>query len=82
MFAGSGAPPAGARFRVVLGGLFVSTAGPLRTCIASPTWHVSGHGFDAARNVGVLLTSETDVEIALSLEELRHSFRPVMDTGG
>ena len=44
--------------------------------------HVSRHGFDAARNVGALLTSKTEVEIALSREELRHSYRPVTDRGG
>ncbi len=34
------------------------------------------------RRVVVLLTSETEVEIAISLDELRLSFRPVTEEGG
>ena len=82
MFAGFGTPVAGARFALVLGGQFVTTRGPRHAGAAGTTWRVTGHGYDATRRVMVLLTSQTDVEVAISLDELRLSFRPVEETGG
>ena len=82
VFAGFGAPAIGAGFRLVLGGQFVTERGPLHVGVAGTTWHVTGHGYDAARRVVVLLTSDTEVEIAIALDELRLSFRPVDETGG
>ena len=82
VFAGFGTPPVDARFKLVLGGLFITTRGPRHAGAAGTTWHVSGHGYDASRRVVVLLTSETEVEIAISLDELRISFQPMTETGG
>ena len=76
MFAGFGTPATGARFTLVLGGQFITTLGPRHAGAAGTTWHVTGHGYDASRRVVMLLTSETEVEIAISLDELRLSFRP------
>ncbi len=81
VFAGFGTPPVDARFTLVLGGLFITTRGPRHAGAAGTTWHVSGHGYDASRRIVVLLTSETEVEIAISRDELRMSFRPVMEEG-
>ena len=44
VFAGLGAPSAGAGFRLVLGGQFVTARGPLHVGVAGTTWHVTGHG--------------------------------------
>ena len=82
VFAGFGAPTIGGSFRLVLGGQFVTARRPLHVGIAGTTWHVTGHGYDAARQVMVLLTSDTEVEIAITLNELRLSFRPVEAAGG
>lgn len=76
VFAGFGTPALGTGFQLVLGGQFATMRGPLHVGIAGTTWHVTGHGYDAARRVVMLLTSETEVEIAISLDELRLSFRP------
>ncbi len=76
VFAGFGTPVTGARFTLVLGGQFITTSGPRHAGAAGTTWHVIGHGYDASRRVVMLLTSETEVEIAISLDELRLSFRP------
>ena len=76
VFAGFGTPATGARFTLVLGGQFITTLGPRHAGAAGTTWHVTGHGYDASRRVVMLLTSETEVEIAISLDELRLSFRP------
>ena len=81
VFAGFGAPALGAGFRLVLGGQFVTARGPLHVGIAGTTWHVTGHGYDAARRVVVLLTSDTEVEIAIALDELRLSFQPERQGG-
>ena len=82
VFAGFGTPPTGAGFAVLRGGVFVTARGPRHAAIAGTNWHVIGHGYDAARRVVVLLTSETEVEIAISLDELRLLFRPVTEEGG
>ena len=82
VFAGFGTPAIGARFTLFLGGQFITTSGPRHAGAAGTTWHVTGHGYDAARRVVVLLTSDTEVEIAISLDELRLSFRPVDETRG
>ena len=76
VFAGFGTPATGARFTLFLGGQFIPTLGPRHAGAAGTTWHVTGHGYDASRRVVMLLTSETEVEIAISLDELRLSFRP------
>ena len=81
VFAGFGTPAVGARFTLVQDGLFITTAGPRHVGAAGTTWHVTGHGYDPSRRVVVLLTSDTEVEIAISLDELRLSFRPVTETG-
>ena len=41
-----------------------------------------GGCYDASRHVVMLLTSKTEVEIAISLDELRLSFRPMMGREG
>lgn len=82
VFAGFGTPATGARFTLVLGGQFITTSGPRHAGAAGTTWNVTGQGYDASRRVVVLLTSETEVEIAISLDELRLSFRPVMERQG
>ncbi len=82
VFAGFGTPPVGACFIVERGGVSVTARGPQHACTAGTTWHVTGHGYDASRRVIVLLASETEVEIAISLDELRLSFRPVTEEGG
>ena len=71
VFAGFGTPPTGARSTMVRGGVFVTARGPWHAAIAGTTWHVTGHGYDAARCIVVLLMSQTKVEIAISLDELR-----------
>ena len=76
VFAGFGTPALGTGFQLVLGGRFATMRGPLHVGIAGTTWHVTGHGYDASRRVVMLLTGETEVEIAISLDELRLSFRP------
>ncbi len=82
VFAGFGTPPSGARFTVTQGDAFVTAGGPLHTCTIGTTWQVTGHGYDVSRRVIVLLASETEVEIAISLDELRLSFRPMTEEGG
>ncbi len=76
VFAGFGTPALGTGFQLMLGGRFATMRGPLHVGIAGTTWHVIGHGYDASRRVVMLLTGETEVEIAISLDELRLSFRP------
>ena len=44
VFAGFGAPTIGARFTLVLGGLFITTTGPRHAGVAGTTWHVTGQG--------------------------------------
>ena len=77
VLAGFGTPPSGAQFTPTRTGMVVTARGPRHACTTGMTWHVTGHGYDASRRVIVLLASETEVEIAISLDELRLSFRPV-----
>ncbi len=81
VFAGFGTPSVGARFTLVLGGLFITTTGPRHFGAAGTVWHITGQGYDPSRRVVVLLKSEAEVEIAISLDELRLSFGPVIEEG-